>query len=239
MSRFEVPAGRRRKSAFSLIELLVVIAILAALVGLLLPAVQRVREAANRMSCTNNLKQLAIAAHHHHDAKGKFPTGVHTVDYLANSRYANGTTWEVELLPYFEQDNLQKKWDYADQRNNVAGGMNSVTAQVLKILLCPSDPLPKPVFHIVSGSQDPQYDWALGFYGMASYGGNGGRRSFPLEQVTKDGIFFQDSKIRIADVTDGTSTTFLFGERSHSDPEYDRFTLALPWRRRGIAVRDR
>jgi prepilin-type N-terminal cleavage/methylation domain-containing protein/prepilin-type processing-associated H-X9-DG protein len=220
--------GPRR--AFTLIELLVVIAIIAVLIGLLLPAIQKVREAANRMSCSNNLKQLALAAHHHHDAKGKFPTGLHTVDLTADGRYANGTTWEVELLPYFEQETLQRKWDYTDQRNNVAGGRNATTAQVLQVLLCPSDPLPDFVIHF-DNPLLPQYAWAYGFYGMGSYGGNAGKRSFPLGQLTRDGILFLDSSIRLAEVTDGASNTFLFGERYHRDPEYDRFTYGSVWGR--------
>jgi prepilin-type N-terminal cleavage/methylation domain-containing protein/prepilin-type processing-associated H-X9-DG protein len=212
---------RRHERAFTLIELLVVIAIIAVLIGLLLPAVQKVREAANRMACTNNLKQLALAAHDHHDGKGKFPTGVHLVDYLAGGRYVNGTAWQVELLPYFDKENLYKKWDYRDQRNNVAGGMDAVTAQLIKVLVCPSDPLPYPVCQFVGYPTLPKYDWAIGFYGVGSYGGNGGKRSFHPPNVTRDGIFFQDSNVRLADVSDGASNTFLFGERSRIDPEFD------------------
>jgi prepilin-type N-terminal cleavage/methylation domain-containing protein/prepilin-type processing-associated H-X9-DG protein len=215
----------RRRHGFTLIELLVVIAILAVLIGLLLPAVQKVREAANRMSCADNLKQLALAAHHHHDAKGQFPTGLHTVDLMGDGRYANGTTWEIELFPYLEQENLQKKWDYTDHRNNVVGGMNATTAQVLKVLLCPSDALPAPVSHFVDRPEIP-YPWAYGYYGLGSYGGNAGTRSFPGGRLSRDGVLFLDSSIRLADVTDGTSNTLLLGERSHRDPNYDRITYA-------------
>src|SRR5262249_54183882 len=144
-------------------------------------------------------------------------------------RYANGTCWEVELLPYFEQENLKNTWDYADFRNNVAGGRSATTAQILKVLLCPSDPLPDRVFPFADGL--PQYAYAQGFYGLSSYGGNAGRRSFALAKATRDGVFFQDSSIRLADVTDGASNTFLFGERSHLDPEFDRlaFTYSPTW----------
>jgi prepilin-type N-terminal cleavage/methylation domain-containing protein/prepilin-type processing-associated H-X9-DG protein len=222
MFRPDLPIPRRRRSAFTLVELLVVIAIIAVLIGLLLPAVQRVREAANRIQCTNYLKQLALAALHHHDGKKTFPTGLHTVETV-NGGYVNGTCWEVELLPYFEQDNLKNRWDYSDFRTNVAGGRNATTAQVLPVLLCPSDPLPDLINHFVAAG--PPYAYASGFYGLSSYGGNAGKWSWPTIHVTRDGIFFQDSRIRLADVTDGASNTFLFGERSHRDPEFDHFTF--------------
>ena len=222
MFRPDLPIPRRRRGAYTLIELLVVIAIIAVLIGLLLPAVQKVREAAARIQCQNNLKQLALAAHQHHDARGAFPNGVHPVETIGG-RYANGTCWQIELLPYFEQENLKNKWDYNDFRNNVAGERNATTAHVLKVLLCPSDPLPDPVFQV----ENPVYPYAWGFYGSSSYGGNAGKRSFPGPLLqTRDGIFWWDSSVRMEDVTDGTSSTFLFGERSHRDPEYDRYTFA-------------
>ncbi len=219
---------QHRRHGFTLIELLVVIAIIAVLIGMLLPAVQKVREAANRMACANNLKQLTLAAHSFHDARGQFPTGFHPSVDLGDGKFANGTNLWLDLLPYFEQDNLQKKWDYNDWAKNIAGGSNATTAQVIKIFLCPSDLLPDPaVYRFVA--QDPQFAPANGYYGLNSYGGNGGRRtnynpSTDPAAATRDGIFFLKSHVRIRDITDGTSTTFLFGERYHSDREFDRIT---------------
>jgi prepilin-type N-terminal cleavage/methylation domain-containing protein/prepilin-type processing-associated H-X9-DG protein len=215
----------RRRRGFTLMELLVVIAIIAVLIGLLLPAVQKVREAANRAQCLNNLKQIALAAHNYHAAAGRFPPGVH-LPVMVGGRPTAGTNLWVELLPYIEQDNLQRKWDSYDNRNNVAGGANATQAHVMKVLLCPSDPLPRTVVQLTAAnSLTPPWSW--GFYGMSSYGGNAGKRSVQagtppaFTGMTRDGVFFIDSCVRLANITDGTSNTLLFGERYHRDPQYD------------------
>jgi prepilin-type N-terminal cleavage/methylation domain-containing protein/prepilin-type processing-associated H-X9-DG protein len=213
------------RRGFTLIEILVVIAIIAILIGLLLPAVQKVREAANRMVCTNNLKQIALAAHNYHDAHEKFPAGGR-VPVFVGDRPTGGTNLWLELLPYIEQDNLYKQWDDKDNSKNVVGGMNATTAHVIQLLICPSDSLPQTV---VKHSAPVTPTWCFGFYGMSSYGGNAGTRSLPpgaapaFPGISRDGIFWIDSHVCLTDISnaDGTATTFLFGERYHRDPNFD------------------
>jgi prepilin-type N-terminal cleavage/methylation domain-containing protein/prepilin-type processing-associated H-X9-DG protein len=226
--RDELPLAQRtrcrKRRAVTLIELLVVIAILGVLISLLLPAVQAAREAGRRVSCLNNLHQQAIAAHLYHDVGGRFPPGSR-LPVMVGDRPTGGTNLWVELLPFFEQGNLYNTWDYNDNRSNVAGGTNATQAQVIKILICPSDSLPEHVVLLTAAAAPP---WAWGFYGMSSYGGNAGRRSFhpggppDFPRLTRDGIFYLHSCVHLGQIIDGSSNTFLFGERYHHDPEHDR-----------------
>jgi prepilin-type processing-associated H-X9-DG protein len=160
--------------------------------------------------------------HNYHDARGSFPVGFKLNADMGGGRWGNSTNWRIDGFPYFDQENLYRRWDYNDYGNNVAGGMSATTAQLIKVLLCPSDPLPDPVVYWKAASQR---DWLTGFYGMSSYHGNQGKRSAYTPQTppqTTDGIFFQDRPVRIPDITDGTSNTLLLGERYHRDPEFDR-----------------
>src|SRR6184192_3272219 len=130
----------RRRKAFTLIELLVVIAIIAVLVGLLLPAVQKVREAANRMSCQNNLKQIGLALHNYHDVNGRLPAGSLWIDPGYDAAAAE-STWITWIFPFIEQDNLYKTANF--NRGFGQGSTNHpnnlITSSKVKALLCPSD----------------------------------------------------------------------------------------------------
>ena len=203
----------RTRRGFTLIELLVVIAIIAVLIGILLPAVQKVREAAANAKCRNNLKQLSLAAHNYHGAQESFPPGVALPG--PGARY---TSLFVELLPYLEQTALANSWDFANPGANF-GGPGTPAAAVLSIFVCPSQLMANPLIY------------GAFTLGTTAYGGNGGTLSFPSARATNDGIFGYSSAtawktVTIANVTDGTSTTSLFGERLVSDGNLDTYQAA-------------
>lgn len=229
------------RNAFTLIELLVVIAIISLLMALLLPAIQKVRAAADRMQCASNMRQLVIAAHNYHGDYNRFPSGVNVpistqsgAIFPTNTLYTSGkigappvpgsfiSLFEA-LFPYVEQDNLQKNLNFTQREYINCNGPTSVGAQVVKIFICPSDNLTDKVSTYTTGG-------VTYYFGMNSYGGNGGTKSYYMDANLKtDGVFWINSRIRIADILDGTSHTFLFGERWHYDPVYKNIETLGGW----------
>jgi prepilin-type N-terminal cleavage/methylation domain-containing protein/prepilin-type processing-associated H-X9-DG protein len=198
-----------RRKGFTLIELLVVIAIIAILIALLVPAVQKVREAAARLQCQNNLKQFSLAAHNYHDTHKRFPPGLNYPNpgfppWLEPNKYYG---LPIALMPYIEQQNLQKNVDLTSTYAANCNGPNSIGAQVMVILVCPSDA------GMPAGAVG---QYGAYYFGLSSYPGCSGTSitSTSGAAMLQNGIFFTNSAVRIGDITDGTSNTFLFGERS-------------------------
>jgi prepilin-type N-terminal cleavage/methylation domain-containing protein/prepilin-type processing-associated H-X9-DG protein len=207
-----------RRRGFTLIELLVVIAIIAVLIGLLLPAVQKVREAATRASCQNNLKQIALSAHNYHNAHGKLPPGLQRsgngspfpAGVSTNSRFS----MYVMLLPYIEQDAIRSRWiidNFDANRGMEAAG--ALPAKVIKTILCPASIVNENPIDRGEATSSPPREWSF-----TSYLGNAGLVGHGRPQQTMDGVFWQNSVVTLEGIKDGTSNTLFFGERSHWDP---------------------
>ena len=189
------------KKAFTLIELLVVIAIIAILIGLLLPAVQKVREAAARLSCSNNLKQIGMALHNHESTFQFFPTaGSYPIVTAPNVRVSKSWSVHSRLLPFIEQENLQRLIDFTKAYDV----QPNVTQQKIPMFICPSEPkaIARP-------------DGALTHFPL-NYGANMGSWMIfdpsTTQGVGGDGAFIVGRNVRINEFIDGTSQTIAFSE---------------------------
>lgn len=207
--------SRTRRLGFTLIELLVVIAIIAILVALLLPAVQQAREAARRSSCKNNLKQMGLALHNYHDTHSVFPPGYVISPTFStpcsSANGANGYGWGTMILPFLEQsamyDALKSETnDFAQNRPwSCDGGQTAsdLVSQPIAAFVCPSD---------AKGPTSTTANASGNCAAKSNYIGISGSDTQDACN-NSDGMFYGNSKIRMRDITDGTSNTLMVGER--------------------------
>lgn len=236
--------GRGRRRGFTLIELLVVIAIIAILIGLLLPAVQKIREAANRMKCGNQLKQIGLALHNYHDTNNQLPPGAEG-SVLPKPNTAGvttmfpGTGWTVYILPMIEQDNLYRAYDFGQAYNSVTN--LTVGNTKVSTYQCPSGP------NLLSGNSaevaNGLTNASTHYYGVMGPAGatnptnmvyNGVTYSYTVGSANGNGAWtphgmlshFQNATgsvstnriVRLTDVTDGLTNTLMVGELSKNIP---------------------
>jgi len=215
----------RSRTAFTLIELLVVIAIIAILIGLLLPAVQKVRESAARMKCSNNLKQMALAIHGYHDANEKFPYA--TTDRQPGESVSSYVTAQILILPYLEQDAVAKRWNPKLPRNDTSteAALGYSNSSLQKLLIptytCPSmTPPTGPLggaenraycsYIVAAGTQDATLHPYWSFYGLPTPPAYDGV-IVPLKDKSTEPTN-PNRPTTMNAITDGTSNTFLVGE---------------------------
>jgi prepilin-type N-terminal cleavage/methylation domain-containing protein len=210
----------RARRGFTLIELLVVIAIIGILMALLLPAIQKVREAANRMLCLNHLKQMGIALHNHHNDHGHFPPGfvsMVTGPWSGDSREPrpeSGPGWSLfaYLLPYLEQDALYRA---ISLNLPITHSANAAARRTLvKTYVCPSDAPPRLIAITDSGNppRESNRPTPIVEAAVCSYAGVLGDGAY--EQLPFTGVFHRNSRVRVGDIADGTSNTVGIGERT-------------------------
>jgi prepilin-type N-terminal cleavage/methylation domain-containing protein/prepilin-type processing-associated H-X9-DG protein len=230
MSQSPLRAPRGERRAFTLLELLVVMAIIAVLIGLLLPAVQKVREAASRLKCSNNLKQFALACHMFNDDRGRLPPGClflpNGPDVWTDTDWeSNKGSWILHLLPYLEQDALYRRVPnlHVPHFDSIEAAYQTGALPVmLPFVRCPSDSFqPNEPYTNYMGSMGPQciFDWCnFNPFGSYCHKPEWGYTRSPWGGMTNNpselrGLFSRiGTRMRLADAADGTSTTLLIGE---------------------------
>lgn len=192
---------QRLRRGFTLVELLVVIAIIGILVALLLPAVQAAREAARRTQCINHMKQIALALTNYHDVKKSYPSSYDTTTFWA---------WGTDILPYIENSAMRD--GLVSRNNGVLNPFDTVQFDIMKTTIsdyrCPSDDAPQ--------LNDKRAPFGSNLVATSNYIGVMGSTTVLKDTVPQaNGIMFQNSHVRLKDITDGTTKTFLLGERDY------------------------
>lgn len=214
------------RQAFTLVELLVVMAIIGTLVGLLLPAVQQVRESARRTECSNNIRQIGIALHSYHSSMRRLPVGWEVEDAMGSGFAAEeiglpGWAWATRVLPYLEEGNLYQTFDFSLDADDEL--FQATREHVIPTFICPSDPSDElmtwawidPVFeeghdHDHDGHDHGHDDLLVS---RCNYSGVFGSNEIEGNETNGNGLFFENSRIRFKDIRDGLSNTLMCGER--------------------------
>jgi len=198
----------KKRTGMTLIELLVVLAIMVVLLGILLPAVQKVREASRRSQCAHQLAQISLACHTYHDNTGSFPPGYMAFSGIDATATTPGWGWASFLLPYVEQEVLYRQVIFA---RPIEDPLNVARLTAISIFLCPSDPNVPAAFPITNVAGRLITEAAPISYAACLGSGEPDESPGP-----KEGVFYRNSKVRLTDITDGTSTTIMIGDRAWS-----------------------
>ncbi|WP_417749419.1 DUF1559 domain-containing protein [Rosistilla oblonga] len=219
MTTLTARTSKIQRSAFTLVELLVVIAIIGILVGLLLPAVQQAREAARRMQCSNNLKQMGLAMHNYHDVHGCFPAGFYRRSYSYSTFSGPGWGWGTMILPQIEENNRYEALQVNNQFASDDPTILEFSQPLVSAFVCPSAPASEdlnPEFK--NSSSEPSHGLSTykGVFGdlNTQYNYSGDDCSYYQGSCIKggNGIFSANSSTKFRDVTDGTTHTVMIGE---------------------------
>jgi prepilin-type N-terminal cleavage/methylation domain-containing protein/prepilin-type processing-associated H-X9-DG protein len=208
--------NRLARSAFTLIELLVVIAIIAILIGLLLPAVQKVREAAARSTCTNNLKQIGLGMHNYHDANSKLPDGYMYRGGSGKPNYG----WAVWIMPYIEQGPFYTQLNpyniplYNRYTSSATTTDKQLLQMTFKVYRCPSDTGPALAQSLQFGRNNY---FRVGLSNYVGCAGWSNTPHYPIKDQDSGGMLWGNSSLRLTDCIDGTSNTILVSERRYRD----------------------